>query len=191
MYHIAKQLPAIVLCLPLLAFSQVPASPEDHHKLVRLDGIQVTGTRLPSDSLIKVAGLKIGQMINDDVLKGASDKLTSTGLVKGIDYGYNMMPGQPGVYLSIKVFDEDSLLPVHILPPQDAEPIWSCLRSADPIFTREMPNTEKAIHFYSVNIARCIEKSGAAKDRVAATVACDGTGKSIAIDFHVSPPDAH
>lgn len=187
MFHTAKSLSVILLSLPWLAFSQVAATQEDHHKLVQLEGIEVTGTRLPSPSIIKIAGLKVGQMINDDALKQASDKLTATGLVKGIDYGYNIMPGTSGVYLSIKVFDEDPLLPVHILPPDAAPSIWSCLRSADPIFTRELPNTEKAIHFYSVNIAHCVENAGAAKERVSATVACDGTGKSIAIDFHVSP----
>ena len=188
MFHNAKRLPFLAL-IPVIAFSQVSATAEDHHKLVRLEGIQVSGTRLPPESVIKISGLKIGQMINDDALKQASDKLTATGLVKGLDYGYNMMPDKPGVYLSLKVFDEDSLLPVRILPAEAADSIWSCLRSADPIFTSEIPNTEKAIHFYSINIARCMDKSGVAKDRVSATVACDGTGKSISVDFHIAPLD--
>lgn len=192
MFDTAKRLSAIFLCLPLFIYSQVTATQEDHHKLVQLEGIEVTGTRLPSPSVIKISGLKVGQMINDNALKQASDKLTATGLIKGIDYGYNIMPDKSGVYLSIKVFDEDTLLPVHILPPDAAPPIWSCLRSADPIFTRELPNTEKAIHFYSVNIAHCVQNAGVSKERVSATVACDGTGKSIAIDFHVSPlPGQH
>lgn len=178
---------AILVCLPLVAAAQVrPANTEDHHKLVQLADIEITGTRLPPQSIIKISGLKVGQMINEDILKQASDKITSTGLVKGLDYGYNIMPGKPGVYLSVKIFDEGPLLPAHILPAKDAGPIWSCLQSADPIFTREMPNTEKAIHFYSINIARCIGGSDAARQRIAATVACDGTGKSIAINFHVA-----
>jgi hypothetical protein len=186
MFITAKRLPVLLLFASSFSFSQGPAIPADHHKPVQLQGIEVTGTRLPADSIIKISGLKVGEMINDDVLKQASDKLTSTGLIKGIDYGYDIVQGKPGVYLSIKVFDEEPLLPAHIMPADYAPPIWRCLESADPIFTREIPNTEKAIRFYSLNIARCIENGGAAKDRVSATVACDGTGKSIAVDFHVS-----
>ncbi len=187
----SKSLLALFLSVPFLAIGQSrPGDAEDHHKPVRLERVDVTGTRLPPESIIKIAGLKTGQMINDDLLKQASDKITSTGLVKGLDYGYNIVPGKSGVYLTLKVFDEGPLLPARILPAEDAEPIWSCLQSADPIFAREMPNTEKAIRFYSINIARCIGNSAAAKDRVAATVACDGTGKSIAIDFHVSEKKA-
>jgi len=179
---------SILLALPFLAGGQNAGTAEDHHKPVQLAAIEVTGTRLPSESVIKISGLKVGQMINDDILKQASDKITSTGLVKGLDYGYNVVPGKSGVYLSLKVFDEGPLLPARILPAENAEPIWTCLQSADPIFTRDMPNTEKAIHFYSINIARCLGNSGG--ERIAATVACDGTGKSIGIDFHVKPVSA-
>jgi hypothetical protein len=152
-----------------------------------LEGLQVTGTRLPVESVIRISGLKVGEMINDETLKQASDKLTSTGLIKGLDYGYNLVPQTNGVYLMLNVFDEGPLLPAEILPAEEAEPVWHCLQAADPIFTKEMPNTEKAIHFYSINMARCLQNSESARERISATVACDGTGKSIAINFHVRP----
>jgi hypothetical protein len=124
-------------------------------------------------------------MISDETLKQASNKLTSTGLIKGLDYGYSLVPQTNGVYLTLNVFDEGPLLPAQILPEEQAESVWHCLQTADPIFTKEMPNTEKAIHFYSINMARCLENSESARERVSATVACDGTGKSIGINFHV------
>src|SRR5581483_1106869 len=186
------RLSAIFLSLAFIIWAQSrPGTPEDRHKPVQLAGIDVMGTRLPPQSIIKVSGLKVGQTIDDEVLKQASDKITSTGLVKGLDYGYNIMPGKPGVYLTLKVFDEGPLLPARILPEEQAQPIWSCLESSDPIFSREMPNTENAIHFYSINIARCLGNAGATDERVAATVACDGSGKSIGIDFHIAPPQPH
>ncbi len=172
---------AVLTGIPFLACGQG----NEAHKLMQLQGIQITGTRLPADSIIKISGLKVGQMVSDSILKQASDKITSTGLVKGLDYGYNEQPGQKGVYLTLKVFDEGPLLPVQIMPDQVADPVWKCLQSADPIFSREMPNTEKAIHFYSINIARCLSNAGSS--RVSATVACDGTGKSIGINFHLGP----
>lgn len=186
---------AFLAGLPLAVLAQTGpgqsslAKIDNPHRLVQLDGIQVTGTHLPPESIVRISGLKLGQMINDTVLKQASDKITSTGLVKGLDYGYNVEPGKPGVFLTLRVFDEGPLLPVRIYPEQDGQPIWSCLKSADPIFTREMPNTQKALHFYAINMERCIANSGV-HDTVTATVACDGTGKSIAIDFHVAQPNA-
>ena len=152
---------------------------------MELLGISVAGTHLPAESILKISSLKVGQTINDDTLKQVSDKITSTGLVKGLDYGYDIKPGKSGVYLSLNVFDEGPLLPARILPVEQAPAIWACLQSADPIFMQEIPNTEKAIHFYSINIARCLGNTGSSQDRVSATVACDGSGKSIAIDFHV------
>ena len=185
MYHSVTGAIVATLFLPVLGFSQSAPPVLDHHEPMQLAGIQVSDTRLPAESIIRISGLKVGQTINDANLREASDKITSTGLVKGLDYEFNSAPGKSGVFLSIKIFEEGPLLPARIMPSEAAEPIWACLRSADPIFTPEMPNTEKAIHFYSVNIARCLQNEGAARDRVSATVACDGTGKSIAIDFHV------
>jgi hypothetical protein len=189
MYRIGTSATAIAILFSfsfLAAAQDRPVSPHESHQLVQLERIQVVGTRLPVNSVIRISGLKIGQMVNDEVLKQASDKITSTGLVKSIDYSYSTTPGKPGVDVMLKVIDEGPLLPAHILPEQDSAPIWACLQSADPIFTRDMPNTENAIHFYAINIARCIgSPPAAARDRVPATVACDGDGKSIAINFHL------
>lgn len=175
---------ALSVLLPTVGFAQSRPT-LDRHEPMRLDAIEVTGTRLPPPSVIRVSGLKVGETITDENLKQATDKITSTGLVKGIDYAFNPGNGKQGVSLSLHVFDEGPLLPVRIEPLDIATQVWSCLQTADPIFTAEMPNTEKAIHFYSVNMARCLGDSGAERERVSATVACDGSGKSIAIDFHL------
>jgi len=187
MFRIVEIASLMVFSLCFLARAQErPATSEDLHKLVELQGIEVTGTRLPPNSVIRISGLKIGQMVNDDALKQASDKVTSTGLVKSVDYSYSITPGKPGVSLTLKVTDEGPLLPARILPEEDSQPIWACLQSSDPIFSRDMPNTENAIHFYAINIARCIgSPRGTVRDPVPATVACDGDGKSIAINFRL------
>jgi hypothetical protein len=191
MRHASRAVVLLSFALPVLVWAQKPQTPAfDHHEPMPLSGVQVSGTRLPAESIIRISGLKVGDVITDERLKEATDKITSTGLVKGIDYGFDMNPGKPGVFLSIHVFDEEPLLPVRIEPADIATQVWSCLESADPIFKPEMPNTEKAIHFYSVNMARCLGNSGAERERVSATVACDGSGKSIAIDFHLRPAGA-
>lgn len=183
MFHTFRAALVIMCASPLISFAQLDRG----HRPMQLEQIHVSGTRLPAQSIVRISGLKIGQMVDDDVLHQVSDKITSTGLVKGIDYEFNTTPGARGVDLAIKVFDEQPLLPARIVPAEQSETIWSCLQSADPIFSREMPNTEKAIHFYSINIARCAGNEGLSHERISATVACDGSGKSIAIDFHVKP----
>lgn len=183
MFTLFRAIAVLALSAPLIGWAQ--DNLDGGHQPMRLEQVHVVGSRLPAESIIRISGLRTGQMIDDAVLKQVSDKITSTGLVKGIDYEFNALPGKQGIDLAIKVFDEAPLLPARIMPAEQAQPIWSCLQTADPIFSPEMPNTEKAIHFYSINIARCLGNEGEAHERVSATVACDGTGKSIAIDFHV------
>jgi hypothetical protein len=180
-------LPVLACLLP--AQTSPPPTPNnqevDHHKLVQLMGFEVTGTRLPPDSIIRLSGLRPGQMVNYDIISQACKRITSTGLVSAVDYAYNVGPGKPGVLLSLKVWDELPLLPARIYPVEDAEPIWRCLQTADPIFTREMPNTEAAIRFYSVNINRCLANAHATDEYAAPTAVCDARGKTSAIAFTI------
>lgn len=152
---------------------------------MQLTGLDVKGTRLPAQSVIRLSGLKVGQQVNYDMLHEASKKITSTGLVKTIDYGYDLAPGQAGVRLSLNLVDELPLLPAKIMPVEDTDKIWGCLQSADPIFTRELPNTKAAIEFYSQNIERCITIHGQQDAYVSPTVACDSQGKALEIVFDI------
>lgn len=158
----------------------------DHHKLIQLLGVEWGGTRLPSASLLRLSGLKVGQMVNYDILNEACSKITSTGLVSAIDYAYNVQPGKPGVLVTFKVTDELPLLPATIYPPQNEDLLWACLQAADPIFGREMPNTGNAMRFYEANIDRCLELGSHNRDYYAKpTVACDAKGKAAKIVFNI------
>ncbi|MGA8028282.1 MAG: hypothetical protein WB992_14155 [Bryobacteraceae bacterium] len=186
-----------IACLSLAGRSQNSPSPNpvqtdgDRHKLVQVAGFEVTGTRLPKDSLIRISGLKVGQMVNDDVLLEASHKITSTGLVSMVDFAYKASDGNPAVVLSLKVYDEQPLLPIQIYPHENEERMWACLQSGDPIFTREMPNTRDALHFYSVNIDRCLANGGSRSDfYTSPTVACDANGKAAVIVFNIRERNA-
>jgi hypothetical protein len=102
-----------------------------------------------------------------------------------VDYAYNLEPGKPGVVLSFTVTDETPLLPAKVYPPEDEDRIWKCLESADPIFTREMPNTRNALGFYATNINRCLENAGARQDYARPSVVCDRLGKAAEIVFSI------
>jgi hypothetical protein len=157
----------------------------DPHKLVELGGIEVNGSRLPASSIIRLSNLKVGQKVNYDIINEACHRITSTGLVALVDYAYNLEPGKPGVVLSFTVTDEMPLLPAKIYPPEDEDQIWRCLQSADPIFTREMPNTRNALGFYATNINRCLENVGARQDYARPSVVCDRVGRAAEIVFSI------
>lgn len=164
---------------------------QDHHELVELLGYEWTGSRLPTASLIRLSGLKVGQKVNYDILNDACNKITSTGLVSAVDYAYNVQPGKPGVMVSFKVWDEKPILPAIIFPQENAQLLWGCLQTADPIFTRELPNTRAALHFYSTNIDRCLENGSENKDfYTKATVACDAKGQAAKIVFNIRRKEA-
>jgi hypothetical protein len=159
---------------------------EDHHKLIELKGVEWTGSRLPPASLLRLSGLKVGQKVNYDILNQVSNRITSTGLVSSVDYAYNVQPGQPGVVVSFTLKDEMPLLPASIIPEANAELLWGCLQTADPIFTRELPNTGNAMRFYQANINKCLEMGSHDQDfHAEPTVACDVKGKAAKIIFNI------
>ena len=159
---------------------------EDRNKLIQLAGIEITGTRLPSESVIRLSALKVGQMVNYAILTKACDSITSTGLVSTIDFAYNVKPGTPGVVVSFKLWDELPLLPATIYHESNAELLWGCIAAADPIFTHELPNTRAAMHFYKANIDTCLrDGSKDNKFYTTPTVACDLKGKAAKIIFTI------
>lgn len=177
------------LCLGPVASAQVeqPPSQADRDKLVEVTGFDVKGTRLPADSVIRISGLKVGQQVNYDIINEGCRKITATGLIKVIDYAYDVAPGKPGIVLSFHIQDEEPLYPAKVVPVEDTDKIWGCLQAADPIFSRELPNTKNAIEFYRRNIEQCIESHGQHDAYVTTTVACDRDGKAQAIVFDIKP----
>ena len=181
----------IIAFLPVFAAPQnAPVSSSnnqdvDPHKMVELGGIEVTGTRLPVESVIRISELKVGQKVNYNIINEACHRLTSTGLISLVDYAYNLVPGKPGIVLSLNVSDELPVLPSKIYPKEDEDIIWQCLQAADPIFKRELPNTRSALTFYSKNIDRCLENTGARGGFARPTVVCDREGKASVIVFEI------
>ena len=185
----AAVLLTIVACSPLAIAQNAASSGSnqevDPHKLVEIGGIEVNGTRLPKESIIRISELKVGQKANYDIINEACHRLTSTGLISMVDYAYNLVPGKPGVVLSLTVSDELPLLPARIYPRENEEAIWQCLQSADPIFAREMPNTRSALTFYAKNIDRCLDNAGIRNAYTHPTTVCDRQGKATVVVFDI------
>jgi hypothetical protein len=149
-----------------------------------LEKIEVRGTRLPAESIINLSGLKVGDKVNDLIVNNALHKITATGLVKTVDYAYDVYPDRPTAVLELTVGDERPLLPARIEPQADAEALWKCLQ-ADPIFTRELPRTEKALAFYSAAVESCLRAQGRSDEYAASSVMADASGNAQSIIFRV------
>lgn len=177
---------AILLTLLLAPFClYAQAKPEDALKLKQLDDIKVTGTHLPAQSVIRLAGLKVGDKVNDLIVNTACHKITSTGLVHSIDYFYDMYPDKPGVTLNLTLVDEPGLLPATIKPEADDTALWNALLAIDPIFLRQMPRTEKALAFYAANLGKILEQQGRSDSYAAPDVVSNAAGEPAAIVFEI------
>jgi hypothetical protein len=173
------------LLLATLAIAQQAHAQTAAERLMEVETIRVSGTRLPSDSVIRLLGIKVHDRVNDQLVNAACHKITGTGLVKSVDYAYDAYPDRPGITLKLTIVDEGPLLPAKIKPAADEEPLWSCLQAVDPLFTRELPPTEKALAFYSKSLEKCLQTKGRANEYLAPSVTGDSSGKLTGIVFEV------
>src|SRR6267378_8338045 len=113
-----------LLVLPVGLFAQTAAS--DDLKLVPLESIRVTGTRLPAASVIMLTGLKPGQTVNALIVQKACQRLTGTGLIKNVAFDYETVQGKNSVALELKLTDELPLYPARIqVTGFDEQDVWT------------------------------------------------------------------
>jgi hypothetical protein len=154
-------------------------------RLMEVERILVTGTRLPSDSVIRLSGIKVHDKVNDLVVNKACHNITATGLVKSVDYTYDAYPDRPEITLTLTIKDEGPLLPASIKPQTEEELFWSALQRIDPIFTRDLPPTEKGLAFYTKNLDTCLNSMGRSNEYFASDVTADSSGKLTGIVFEI------
>ena len=165
--------------------AQDPSANGANNKLVLLDAINVSGTRVPPASVIRLSGLKVGDKVNDPITNAACHRITSTGLFKSIDYEYALYSDRPGVALTLKLLDEAPTLPAEIKPPEDNDVLWQALQALDPLFAPQLPATEKAIRFYETNIDRILKDKGREGEYCGSRVIGDQSGKPVRIVFEI------
>ena len=181
-----KRLPSLVTLFVVLGLCA-----QDRNGYVKVAGIEIGGTHLPTQSIVRLLGLTIGQMVNSDTLDTACDRVSRTGLVAGINYSYRPQPDNSGVTVVFRFWDEKPLLPSSVFPPQNETAVWSCLQAADPIFLKELPNTKNALRFYVENINKCISETSDRPLHAEAKVICDAASKPARIEFRIEPGSAN
>ena len=105
--------------------------------------------------------------------------------MKTVDYAYDAYPDRPGVALILTVADEGPLLPAAIKPAAEENALWSSLQAHDPIFTRELPPTEKALTFYAKTLEKCLQANGRSNEYISSNVTADANGKLSGIVFEI------
>jgi hypothetical protein len=158
-------------------------SRNDSEELVRIQKFTVQGTRFEPHSIQILTGLSPGVEINEAVVRKAIGRMMESGLVKSVDYNYESLKDPKSVVLELNIIDETPLLPATIeIPGVDAEQVWQYLASLDPLFTRELPRTQKALDFYIHGITDYL-RTNKRKDVIVSIITGDATGEATGIIF--------
>ena len=163
--------------------SNLPGAAKPSDAIVTIEKIVVKGTRFQLLSVQNLSGLRVGQKVSEAEVRKACRKLTESGLVNNVDYNYESLDDPNVVALELKIEDAMPLLPAAIkIPGLDAEDIWRYLEGIDPLFTRKLPRTERALNFYSRFIERYL-KTLNRSDRIISEVIADSNNLAVGIVF--------
>jgi Surface antigen variable number repeat len=164
--------------------SNQPAPPSQ--QIVTIEKLQVKGTRFPARSIQILTGLREGDQIDEAAVRRAIERMLESGLIRSVNYNYESLEDTSKVALELDVIDETPLYPASIeIPGVDPEPVWQYLESVDPLFTRELPRTQKALRFYAHAISDYL-RTNRRRDTLAPIVKGDAEGRPTGIVF--APP---
>jgi outer membrane protein assembly factor BamA len=115
MFNYILTLPIILLALlPVPSAAQTPARRSNRatspgaYKLIE---VKVTGNQEYSpEDIVRASGLQIGESVNEDSFKQASQKLGETGLFTDVAYSFSYSAG--GTKLSLQVKENEKLIPL-------------------------------------------------------------------------------
>jgi hypothetical protein len=152
-------------------------------EVVTIERLTAKGSRLETDSVQFLTGLRPGMKVNEAAVRKAAERMADSGLVKNVGYQYQSLSSARSVELEFTITDELPLLPATIeIPDVEAEDVWAYLKGIDSVFTRELPRTQKAIAFYTRSIERYLA-SQRRTVRVATVITADAEGNASGIVF--------
>ncbi len=155
-------------------------------RVVTIEKLNVKGTRFPARSIQILTGLREGDQIDEAAVRKAIERMLESGLIRSVNYVYESLEDPHQVALELDVIDETPLYPASIeIPGVDPEPVWQYLESVDPLFTRELPRTQKALRFYAHAISDYL-RTNKRRDVLAPIVTGDAEGRPTGILF--APP---
>ena len=152
-------------------------------QVVTIEKLNVKGTRFPARSIQILTGLREGDQIDEAAVRKAIERMLESGLIRSVNYNYESLEDPRQVALELDIIDETPLYPASIeIPGVDPEPVWQYLESVDPLFTRELPRTQKALRFYAHAISDYL-RTNKRRDTLAPIVKGDAEGHPTGIVF--------
>ena len=169
--------------LPPANTSTSVAAGNSGDEIVTIERLTVKGSRLGTPSIQYLSGLRPGMKVNEAGVRKAAQRIAESGLVKNVGYQYESLSSPRSVELVFTITDELPLLGATIeIPDVDAEDVWAYVHGIDPLYTRELPRTQKAIALYT----RAMERYFASQKRMlhlATVITADNQGNASGIVF--------
>jgi outer membrane protein insertion porin family len=112
-----------------------------------IEQLLITGNKLyPSESILSIAALQVGETGNEEKFKAARDRLVDTGAFENVGFKYEPGPTGKGYAVTFEVDEIEQVIPFRLerLPLPDDE-IRAVLNKRFPLFTEKLPATKSAM----------------------------------------------
>src|SRR5260370_22817998 len=137
----------------LISLSVTALSMHGQDAAFPLESVSVEGTAISRATVLEIAGLRIGALVNKSAIEQACGRLQESGIFSAIDYHYAPGP-KHGYVLTLKLMDPGSLSEAAIdIPGIDENEVWQWLSSRYPDFNHKVPGADVAQQY----LARQIE----------------------------------
>ncbi len=102
-------------------------------------------THFPSDKILAVSGLKVGQLADKAAFDAAREKLLATGYFETVGYSYEPA-GKTGYAAKFQVLEVQPLYPVQIVGVTgDDKAMQQSLGAGDPLYRGVVPGTQESL----------------------------------------------
>jgi outer membrane protein assembly factor BamA len=138
------------------------AAPAEQAAKWPIGSLAVEGNRnYASEQVLRVAGLKVGQLAGKEEFDAASDRLEASGVFDKVGYKFGPAADGKSYAASFTVIEAGPLLPIRFsrLGAPDAD-LEAMLRSRDPFFTGKAPATRIVVDRYAKWIGEYLASKG-------------------------------
>jgi len=146
--------------LLLVAFVSLIALGQQQSWPIR--SLAIEGNRLyPSEQILALTGLAIGQPGNQRLFEQARDRLLATGVFETVGFRYGPAPSRDGYAVVFEVAEIEQVYPIRFefLEVPDRE-LRLYLETAEPLFRETIPGTKEVIARYAAHLERYLKETG-------------------------------
>lgn len=150
-----------------------------------LEGVTLTGTKIPEAVVMEIAGLANGMAIDKAAIEQACAKLGDSGLFESVQYQYKPGP-KHGYLVSLALPDRRRLLQGTIdVPGVEEDGVWKWIAARYPALDRKVPEAGAAEEFLAHEIERHVAAELHGHHVVSQMETDFGTGGGSLVSFHL------